>query len=168
MLTVALPLHEEHAALVPRIEALRETADLLAELPFPIVRQRLEEQYDFLAYALIPHARAEEMVLYPEVARIMGAPDATVTMSRDHVEVAHLTAELDAVLRDLVGPSLTIEQLKDLRRLLYGLYTLVKVHFAKEEDVFLPILEEHLTAGEAERLFGAMHSAADEARGQLV
>ena len=51
----------------------------------------------------------------------------------------------------------------DLRRVLYGLYTLVKVHFAKEEEVDLPLLEEHLPANEAETMFSAMDKAATEA-----
>lgn len=56
-------------------------------------------------------------------------------------------------------------QTKALRRVLYGLYALVKVHFAKEEEVYLPILDARLTPETAHEMFAAMESAAHTARG---
>jgi len=47
---------------------------------------------------------------------------------------------------------------------LYGLYTLVKVHFAKEEEVYLPLLDANLTPDEAIEMFEAMEKAAGEAK----
>jgi len=38
----------------------------------------------------------------------------------------------------------------------YGLHHLVKVHFAKEEEIYLPILEERLSPDEATAMFNAM------------
>jgi hypothetical protein len=43
---------------------------------------------------------------------------------------------------------------------LYGLYALVKVHFAKEEDVYLSILDARATREEMRRAFQAMEEAA--------
>jgi len=40
-------------------------------------------------------------------------------------------------------------QQQALRRVLYGLYAVVTVHFAKEEEVYLPILDARLTREEA-------------------
>jgi iron-sulfur cluster repair protein YtfE (RIC family) len=54
-----------------------------------------------------------------------------------------------------------------LRRVLYGLYTLVKVHFAKEEEIYLPLLDSKLTAEEAHAMFEAMEAAAREAKEHL-
>jgi hypothetical protein len=48
---------------------------------------------------------------------------------------------------------------------LYGLYALVKVHFAKEEEVYLPLLDARLTTGEAHAMFEAMEAAAKAAKG---
>lgn len=47
-----------------------------------------------------------------------------------------------------------------LRRILYGLYTLVKVHFAEEEEIYLPLLEDRLGEDEATTMFAAMTSSA--------
>ncbi|MGZ9262923.1 MAG: hypothetical protein ACXW6V_25945, partial [Candidatus Binatia bacterium] len=48
----------------------------------------------------------------------------------------------------------------ELRRVLYGLYSVVKLHFAKEEEIYLPILANHLSEGDAHELF---HKIADVA-----
>ena len=89
---------------------------------------------------------------------------ATATMSRDHIEIGRLTEELRSLRPYLNGASISVEQEKALRRILYGLYAIVKVHFAKEEEVYLPILDARLTAGEASRLFESMEQAAQEAK----
>ena len=55
-------------------------------------------------------------------------------------------------------------QASSLRRVLYGLYALVKVHFAKEEELYLPLLDERLSPEEARAMFEAMERAAGEAK----
>jgi hypothetical protein len=59
-------------------------------------------------------------------------------------------------------------QVKTLRRILYGLYALVKVHFAKEEEIYLPLLETHLTGDEGRQLFESMERAAHEIKARLA
>jgi iron-sulfur cluster repair protein YtfE (RIC family) len=129
-----------------------------------VLRRAVEEAHDFLAHHLIPHAEAEERALYPVVGRVLGTPDATKTMTRDHVEVGRLTEELRALRNAIAAEPPSDAQTKELRRVLYGLYTLVKVHFAKEEEVYLPILDERLSAKEAQQMFEAMGHAAGEAK----
>jgi iron-sulfur cluster repair protein YtfE (RIC family) len=72
--------------------------------------------------------------------------------------------ELDALRTALPQTALTREQSNDLRRVLYGLHTLLAVHFQKEEEVYLPILDEHLEADEARDMIERMERAAEEAR----
>src|SRR3970282_504215 len=101
--------------------------------------------------------------LYPVVARLMGAPEATLTMSRDHVEIAAMTAELLRIRDAMRESEPGLHDVKELQRVLYGLYALVKVHFAKEEEIYLPILDQRLTAGEAQDVFEAMERGARRA-----
>jgi iron-sulfur cluster repair protein YtfE (RIC family) len=168
MANLTQPLREEHKELLPHIEAIRTAADAIGEVPLSELRPQIDEVYDFLAYHLLPHAQAEEAALYPVVGKVMGAPEATGTMSRDHVEVDRLIDELGQIRSSVSGSTLTAAQIKDLRRVLYGLYTLVKVHFAKEEEVYLPILDARLTPDEARNLFEKMEHAAHQAKGALV
>ena len=58
-------------------------------------------------------------------------------------------------------------QIKELRRVLYGLYALVKVHFAKEEEIYLPLLDARLTPEDAHRMFEEMEMAAQEAKSRI-
>lgn len=164
MPTVTQPLRDEHQELIPHIEALRTAADAIGDVPPPALREHVDAATDFLAHHLIPHAQAEEQALYPVVAKALGAPEATNTMSRDHVEVGRLTDELSGLRAAIGSGAPTAAQVKDLRRVLYGLYALVKVHFAKEEEVYLPILDQRLGASEARAMFEAMEKAAGEAK----
>lgn len=157
--TLTQPLRDEHKELIPHIENILRVADSISDLPLEQVQDGVEEVYEFLAYHLLPHAQAEEAALYPAVQRALGSPNATRTMSHDHIEVGRYIEEL-AVLRREISP----RQFKPLLRVLYGVYALVKVHFAKEEEVYLPILEERLSIDQAKDLFEAMEKAAGEAK----
>ncbi len=165
MALLTQPLRDEHKELLPHIESLRAAADAVGDEPIEAVRRQVDAAYDFLAHHLLAHAQAEERALYPVVAKALGAPQATATMSRDHVEVQRLTEELAALRPALSAAALDPALAKALRRVLYGLYALVKVHFAKEEEVYLPILDQRLSADEAHRMFEAMEAAAKEAKG---
>lgn len=165
-MTVTQPLRAEHKELLPHIEALRVVADSLGDVPLEAVRHGVEDAYASLAQHLIPHAEAEERALYPVVEKLMGASGATATMSRDHVEVGRLTAELAALRTQLAVGTADKVQVKALRRVLYGLYALIKVHFAKEEKIYLPLLDARLTPGAANGVFEAMEGAAKKAKGR--
>lgn len=159
MATLLQPLRDEHTELLPHIDALRTAGDAVGVVPVDELRTRVDDALAFLVGHLIPHATAEDKALYPEVERLMGAPGATAAMSRDHLEVDRLTHALRDLRASLDGP-LEPTLANDLRRVLYGLYALVRVHFAKEEEIYVPILEAGLTAPEADALFQRMHAAA--------
>ena len=89
----------------------------------------------------------------------MHAPGATRTMHRDHVEVVALTQELTR-LRNSLTDAPRADQRRALQRVLYGHYTVVRLHFAKEEEVYLPVLDAGLSPEEATEMFRAMHEAA--------
>ncbi len=167
MTTLTQPLRDEHKELIPHIELLRTVADSVGEAPIESLRQGVDEVYTFLIHHLIPHAQAEDRALYPVVGKVLGAPEATATMSRDHVEVGRLTEELRSLRSHLSEAASSESQAQALRRVLYGLYALVKVHFAKEEEVYLPILDARLTPEEAQRMFEAMERATKEAKSTL-
>lgn len=164
MTNLTQPLRDEHKELFPHVDRIRQAAELIGEAPLTEVRRAVEEVYDFLAHHLKPHAEAEDAALYPVVQQVLGSPDATKTMSRDHVEVGLYIDELAALRANLTNP-LPPAQVPSLRRALFGVYALVKVHFAKEEEVYLPILDRGLTPEAAREMFERMEAAAHEAKG---
>jgi hemerythrin-like domain-containing protein len=164
MNTLTQPLRDEHKELFPSVDRIRQVAELIGEAPIAETHKGVEEVYDFLANHLKPHAEAEDSALYPVVQKMLGSPDATKTMSRDHVEVGRYIEELASLKKDIGNVALTSEQAQALRRVLYGVYALVKVHFAKEEEVYLPILDRRLTPESAQEMFEAMENAAHKAK----
>jgi iron-sulfur cluster repair protein YtfE (RIC family) len=158
------PLRDEHRELLPHIEQLRTIADSVGVVSAEGLRSGIDEVYAFLTHHLLPHAQAEEQALYPVVARALGALDATTTMRRDHVEIGRLIGELASLRSELSSATASEPAVQALRRVLYGLYALVKVHFAKEEEVYLPLLDARLSGEEAQHMFEAMEAAAKEAK----
>src|SRR3990172_4917504 len=126
MNTLTQPLRDEHKELFPHVDRIRQVADLIGEAPIAKIRNGVEEIYDFLANHLKPHAEAEDAALYSVVQQVLGSPDATKTMSRDHVEVGRYIEELASLREDLTDKALTSTQARSLRRVLYGVYGLVK------------------------------------------
>jgi len=98
----------------------------------------------------------------------MGASEATATMSQEHKEIHRYTQELGALRLHLSDASLSESEEQALHRVLYGLYALVKGHFAKEEEIYLPLLDTRLTAQEAQQMFQAMELAAKEAKSSVA
>ncbi|HEY7094592.1 MAG TPA: hemerythrin domain-containing protein [Ktedonobacterales bacterium] len=158
------PLRDEHRELRPHVERLREAAEAVGDTPTPELRALIDEMNEFLGSHLIPHAQAEEAALYPVVARLMGAPESTATMRRDHVEIGQLVEELRTVQGGLTDPSYIPGEAESLRRVLYGLHAVIALHFAKEEEVYLPLLDARLSADEAREMFQRMEEAAVAAK----
>ena len=164
MTTLTQPLRDEHKELFPHIESLKLAGMAVHGTLSQASLDLIDEVYAFLATHLLPHAHAEEAALYPVVQKIMGTPYGTATMSRDHVEVEALTQELALLRGQISATEIGVKQANELKRVLYGLYTLVKVHFAKEEEVYLPLLDANLTPQDAREMFEAMEAAAGEAK----
>jgi len=126
------PFRREHEGLLEHIEHLAYAAremPRLSEEERDTLRNRI---VGFLRGTLVPHARAEEKVLYPAWAELIGFADAAVPMVHDHEEIVARIARLEAA---------DVGDVDELQELLYGLYALISVHFRKEEDLQLPAFD---------------------------
>lgn len=144
------------------LELLRKVADSVGTVPKDELERAVDDVYSFLIHRVLPHELAEERVLYPVIAEAIGSADATAVMLREHLEVIRLTAELDLLRRDLTVTTRYEDLDKDLRRVLYGLYTLIRVHLANEDEVYLPILDSRLKDNEASDLLDQMEQSLGE------
>ncbi|HSM38736.1 MAG TPA: hemerythrin domain-containing protein [Candidatus Limnocylindrales bacterium] len=156
------PLRERHRQLVARVEELRIAAAGAADADRAAVRDRVARAITLLDEGLVPHARVEEATLYPTVEAVMGSPGATAGMRRDHVEIARMTDAL-RFLQARLEHNPTRETIEALRRLLYGLYAVLMLHFAKEEELYLPLLDRELAGDAAETLVRGMDERALQA-----
>jgi Cation transport ATPase len=128
----ALRLRAEHDAVLPLIEKIRSTADALSThdvnlSPVLTLLNRLEGE-------LLPHERADEELLVPLVSRALGGTDATAAMSRTHAEIEHQVSRLRRLLAGLDIETAQPEDIVELRRMLYGLYAVLRLHNAQEEE----------------------------------
>jgi soluble P-type ATPase len=131
----------EHLELFPKVKNLQVVADSLDRLSPQEVHAALEEIRHFLVEELIPHEEHEDSTLYPLVAELMGGDDPTGTMSRAHLEIAHLTRLFVRFLEDLPPGEFPREDLTEFRRVLYGLYALLRLHFAQEEEHYFYLMD---------------------------
>ena len=81
----------------------------------------------------MPHERADEAELMPLVARALGDP-ATTTMRRTHAEIEHQVSRLRRLLDGIDPGAVSPEDVTELRRLLYGLYAVCRLHNSQEEE----------------------------------
>lgn len=66
------------------------------------------------------------------------------TMTRAHLEIAHLSRLFVRQVDTMAGDAPSSEDLRDLRRILYGLCAVPRLHFAQEEEAYLSYVEERL------------------------
>jgi heavy metal translocating P-type ATPase len=131
----------EHRELLGLVDRVRAVADGLDRLPPPQALAESTAVHRFLVERLLPHEEAEDALLYPVVAELLGGEDPTAPMSRAHAEIAHLTRLLGGVLADLGPAGPEPEDLTDLRRILYGIHAILRLHFAQEEEAYLSLLD---------------------------
>ena len=152
------PIRVEHGDLRPQIDALAHTAAWMRDAPAPVVREKVTHAVEFLQHHVLPHAAAEEETLYEAVEGATQAPGSTRTMQRDHVEIARMTEAL-ALVRDELEDTPSEQHRDRITQLLYGVHAILTLHLAKEEEIYLPILDEHLTPADAAVLFDQMRDA---------
>jgi iron-sulfur cluster repair protein YtfE (RIC family) len=125
-------VRQDHAKLREDVEQIRLTA---RELPAVSPEERhaiVGRILDFLRETLLPHAEQEEQWLYAAVGKVLGNPESTRPMTHDHIAIRARVLELAAT------EDADVDRLQEL---LYGLYALISVHFWKEEQLYLPLLE---------------------------
>ncbi len=141
----------EHASLRPDLARLLAVADALdASRPTESLALVREVQ-SFLVEEVGPHEQAEDETLYPVLARGLGGNDATATMSRAHVEIAHLIRRLGLVLDDIGPGGPDQDDVTELRRLLYGLHAILRLHFAQEDEGYFSLTDDEAVTLTTER-----------------
>jgi soluble P-type ATPase len=130
-------MRAQHEASLPAVEGIRAVADRLStRQPDLAPARRLLER---LRTDLLPHERADQERLVPFVARALGTP-ATYALTRTHAEIEHQVARLARLLEDISEESVQPEDVVELRRLLYGLYGVLRLHNAQEDETAFSLL----------------------------
>lgn len=133
----------EHDELRDTIGLLRDAADRLAPGGDAAALTSLTQAHAFLTERLLPHERAEETQLYPALAGPLGSGEATATMSRTHAEIQRLADRIGThVALAKAANEIQPDQVDDLLACLYGLYTLLRLHFLQEEENYFTLTDD--------------------------
>jgi soluble P-type ATPase len=125
--------HRECGPAHPRI---RTVADRLDRFTPAEAKVELERIRAFLLERLPRHEQEEEQAVYPVVAELIGGEDPMASMERAHLEIEHLSRVFGYLVTDLPEEGPGPEDLVDLRRVLYGLHAILRLHFAQEEEAY--------------------------------
>jgi hemerythrin-like domain-containing protein len=139
---IARRFASEHRLLRPDLARLRTVADSLDAAHPAESLAMARDIHRFLVEELEPHEEAEDATLYPALVRVLGGHDPTATMSRAHVEIAHLIRRVSSLLDEIDPAGLDEEDVKELRRLLYGLHAVLQLHFAQEDEGYFSLVDE--------------------------
>lgn len=161
--TLRATSEQHHALLLPHVDRLLALAEMVGRVDCAGLHLLLDEEVEFVRGQFLPHMDAVEATLYGRLEALMGPRHTMAPMREEHATLRGLVAELGA----FVGPSepcgwSELEGLT-LRRILYRLHALLKMHLA-EEELYLGVLDRSLSAEEKDRLaLGLDHTGVNPA-----
>jgi heavy metal translocating P-type ATPase len=133
---LAQGLASTHRALRPHVGELAALAARLESLSPAEARVQLERLRDMLEKELLPHEREEQQTAYPLLANMLKDEDPTGPLIQTHHEIHRLTRLFGRLVAQLPAGGPRAEDLRDLRRVLYGLHAILQLHFAQEEELY--------------------------------
>jgi hypothetical protein len=133
MSTLTDTVHQHHAHMIPRVDALLDTARMVGSVPCEELRTHVLEARAFVVGTLLPHMEAAEAAVYPRLESALSDVNALAPLRREHREVRRLAAELDRLCATRTEGSYRRGEALALRRALYRLHALLRVHLDEEE-----------------------------------
>jgi Hemerythrin HHE cation binding domain len=156
MTTPTLPqaAHQHHERLLERVNRIPEMADaLLTEKPEEALKH-IAETRQFLTGTLLPHMEAAERALYPQLERMFQNRHSMAPMRREHDRIRELVGDFGKLVDKDAG-HVSLGRTLALRRVLFQLYALLKVHLG-EEEAYLRIVERGVTDDVADAVTAAL------------
>jgi iron-sulfur cluster repair protein YtfE (RIC family) len=145
--SIARRFQAEHLVIRRDIDRLRLAADGLGAMSPAKAMDEVRQVHLLLVEEIGPHEEAEQEVLYPALERLIGGTDPVAPMTRAHVEIGHQIRRLGQLLDDIGSDGPDDEDIAELRRLLYGLYAVVRLHTAQEDESYLSLGDDEEPCG---------------------
>jgi hypothetical protein len=155
-------VHEHHERLMTTVDTLPALGDaLMKDAPADLV-PRFAETDAFFSSVLLPHLDAAERAVYPELERMMQNRHSMTPMRHEHQQVRNLVADFHKMAAQLTEPSHSLARKLSLRRVIFRLYALLKIHLV-EEELYVGIVNKGVTADVAEVVAAALDHPVGEA-----
>lgn len=130
--------HDHHHGLALALRCRKQALGQLRPMGVKGLKERAGEFREFFANQLVPHFRAEEEVLFPQMRALVPESESIIEqLIRDHQQFRAAMPQLESE----VG----------LGKLVFDLGDLLERHIRKEERELFPLFEQHVgeTAAEA-------------------
>jgi hypothetical protein len=153
--------HEHHALIEPHVDRLPELAEMIGRDSPDDLSTAFQEECSFIVGRLVPHMEAIETALYDRLEAIMEGRHSMAPMRQEHEQLRGLFRSLCSYAELAAGAQLSEGDEIGLRRVLFRLYAMLKVHLA-EEELYLGVLDRNVGDEEKDRLArGIDHAAAE-------
>ncbi|WP_308367373.1 MULTISPECIES: heavy metal translocating P-type ATPase [unclassified Microbulbifer] len=138
-------LRTQHLQLRPVLDRMEAAASALnSGLPANF-QAELTSVAEMIREELLPHEHEDEEQLYPMLAGMVRGFDPMAAMSHTHREIFRLARRYDQLTAELAGDRPGDFQLQELRRLLFSLVAILRLHFAQEEELYFTLSDsEHI------------------------
>ena len=151
-------VQEHHERLVKHVDRMPRTGDLIDSGQPGELRFALDETCGFLTELLVPHMEAAERGLYPELERMLQNRHSMTPMRREHDVIRAEIQNLEAIRSTVGDKPLSPREAIRLRRSLFQLYALLKIHLA-EELLYADMVEHGASPERESALATAMEHA---------
>lgn len=155
--------HEHHERLIKHADELPALGDMILVNPEAELRPRLDQVGEFLTGTLIPHLEVAEPAIYPELERLLQNRHSMAPMRREHSEIRRLVADYTRLKEGVRDATHTLGKAVALRRVVFQLYTLLKIHIG-EEEMYIRIIDRESATEAAEAMASALEHHAVAAR----
>ena len=153
--------HEHHERIEPHVDRLPELAEMIGHVTPEAFSATFQEECSFIIGRLVPHMEAIETTLYGRLEQVMGKRHSMAPMRREHEALRGLFASLCRYSELVAEERMSEGDEIGLRRVLYRLYAMLKVHLA-EEELYLGVLDRNLSAEEKDALAQGIDHAGTE------
>jgi len=152
--------HEHHERIMEHVDRLPALANEITTVDIDTFARDFEVECQFISTQLVPHIEAIETTLYGELDRLMEHRHSMDPMREEHARLRGLFEALCHYRQAIERGQFEGEEAIGLRRVLFRLYSLLKVHLA-EEELYLGVIDRDLSDSEKDVLArGIDHAAA--------
>lgn len=153
--------HEHHGQIELHLDRLPALAQMIGRVTPEAFSTAFQEECSFIVGRLVPHMEAIETTLYGRLEQLMEKRHSMDPMRREHERLRGLSASLCRYGELVADGQLSEADGIGLRRVLYRLFSVMKVHLA-EEELYLGVLDRNLTTAEKDALAkGIDHAGAE-------
>ena len=126
----------DHQQLEAALDRLRAIADALDEADPSRAAALIADANHIVSGEIVAHERADEIGVYPRLAKFFGDTHGLEAMSWAHREIIHQARLLARMADGLTAHDVDRYLIRDAQRAIESIEALVRLHNAQEEDIY--------------------------------